>query len=131
MDLRIASVPKEQLDACIKNGLWGANIENHISRWVEGDLLAFKVNKEFVALAKICGKLFIDNKKIWSKSGFNYRVPIEFLKVFNYGEGIDFGLIRPLLEVEWGKKYGWGILNKKALSPETANKIISMFQEIH
>jgi len=129
MTVRIASISEDQLAVCIKHNLWGAN-NSLLSKWEKGDILIFKINDELVATAKVTGKFFLDDKTIWKNDIFYNRIPIEFTAVLSSQKRIPFnGEIKNMFLKEWGKKYGWVILNKYPLPEIIAKTILNKFSK--
>ena len=128
MKTRIASVNEEQFQKCLEKKVWGSN-NNSIDKWEIGDLLIFSVNREIGAVAEIVGESYLDDSVIWDNGIFWNRIEIDFKYVLEPKNRIPIvNEIREFLYKDWGKNYGWGILNKVPLEEETAKIIISMVE---
>ena len=125
MAIRVASVSMETFLVCIKHKLWGAN-STGISKWGVGDKLIFKVNDKLMAVATVAGPAYMDDKEIWANGLFWNRLPITFDTVLTENDAVDFGAVKGLFENEWGKKYGWVILNKHPLPLNLGNQLVKM-----
>ena len=125
MKVRIVSVREKQFLVCFKCGLWGAN-NVHISKWEIGDVLIFKIGKYIVGTAEVTGESYMDDAVIWDNGLFWNRLPIQFNYMLQKEDylSIDCG-IKDLLINEWGKNYGWGILNKMPLEDGTTQFILN------
>jgi hypothetical protein len=127
MVVRIASVSMETFLYCIKLNLWGTN-SNFLYKWHIGDKLIFKVENKLMAVASVAGEAYLDDKEVWPNGLFWNRLPLSFDIVLKEEDAVDFNSdIKDLFLKEWGKKYGWVILNKYPLPTEIGNALLNVF----
>ncbi len=129
MIVRMAKISLNDFVESVKHGLWGSKI-NSLSKWNPGDKLIFNVDRKLAAVAEVTGEAFKDETPLWGNGTFPYRIPIKFNCILKENDMIPFNdeIIGTLME-EWGFNYGWGIVTKRAMSKETANRLISMISE--
>lgn len=126
MALRIAKVDYNTFKKCVDFRLWGS--KNTLNHWNKGDYLAFKVGDFLLGIAEVTGEAFFEDKVVWENGVFSNRLPLSFIKVYNENEGINFNNeLKDLFLKYWGIKYGWVILNKKAMPEEIESKILKLF----
>lgn len=125
MIIRIASIQADQYNVCKEYGLWGDE-RNSVGKWDIGDLLLFKVGEELVSIAEISGSSFQDDLIIWNNGFYPHRIPIKIIKEFSENSRTQyFEELRNLLLMEYGKKYGWVILNKHPLKDSIVHMVIN------
>jgi hypothetical protein len=126
--LRLTKIDEYQFLTCLKHSLWGSR-SARFKDWQDGDYLAFIIGKALAGLAKVTGKPFHSNEKVWDNDLFPYRIPIKFVHVLARDQRVQLlGEIRDTLTSSWGPKYGWGILNQQVLPNDSADTIIRAIQ---
>jgi hypothetical protein len=121
----MCSLSEEQFNSCYSHQLWGAN-NGSVKSWDIGDRLIFKVGNQIVAVAKVDGEPYMDDTEIWDNGLFYYRVQLKFEKVLERNERIPFeGEIKEAFIKQWGRSYGWVILNKYPMSADISNMILA------
>lgn len=127
MRLRFTSISEYQLLVCLKNSLWGSK-SSRFDNWLIGDILVMFVNKQVAAIVKISDKPFRSEEIVWDNGLYPYRIRIELISFFNKESREEMSKsIIEIVRKEWGKMYGWAILNQQVM--ETANAD-SIYREI-
>lgn len=125
MRLRLASISEPQLLKCLQRGLWGVEGRG-LKSWKQDDLLAFIVDRKITGLAKVTGKYFYSEELVWSNGLFPCRIPIQFTCLLKVNDRLPLrGKILDAITGAWGKRFGWGIVNKTLLPEDVAETIVS------
>ncbi|QHA01056.1 MULTISPECIES: hypothetical protein [Dehalobacter] len=125
MIMRVASIDDKQYELCLEYGLWGDE-KSSIKRWNSGDLLLFKVNNEVKSIVRITGSCFEDDLLIWDNGYYRYRIPFQMIKEFDKEKRkLLSEEFKEKMITEYGKKYGWVILNKQPIKSEIAEYIFN------
>ena len=124
MIMRVASIDLRQYSSCLEYGLWGEE-KSGIKKWAVGDFLLFKVKNEIKSIVRISGSFFEDNLLIWDNGFYKYRIPFQMVKKFDNKKGkLLLAEFTEMMISEYGKKYGWVILNKIPIKKEIAEYIL-------
>lgn len=123
--LRLAKINELQFLTCLKYSIWGSQ-SARFKDWLQGDYLAFIVDKELAGLAEVSGKPFHSVEKIWDKGVYPHRIPIKSIHILAKEQRIPiFREIKTVLISAFGPKYGWGILFQCVLTGANANIIVN------
>ena len=131
MRLRLTKLDEFQFLTCVKHELWGSK-KRRFDDWQTGDHLALIVNKAIAGLAEVMGEPFVSQKRVWDNDVFPHRIPVKFKHVMRpENRPPILGDIRDALMSEWGRNYGWGILNQRPVSGEPAKAIVRAIGDCH
>jgi hypothetical protein len=77
MRLRIVECSQAHLDKCAEHHVLGA-ATGPLTDWKSGDLVAFAVDRELAALARVRGLPYEEKRRLWADDVYPYRVQVEF-----------------------------------------------------
>ncbi|CAG0942430.1 hypothetical protein [Geobacter sp.] len=130
MRLRIVKVSEPHLKICMEYSVW-ASEKARFKSWEIGDRLLFTIDKHMAALAIVSGASFESIDVLWESNLYPYRIPLKFTHlVAEDGRLSVADNIRDILIRNWGKNYGFGILQQFVLEGPDADEIVDKFNSI-
>ncbi len=112
----------------MKYSIWGSN-RTRIKKWQINDYLVLIVDKALACLAKVSGKPFASNERIWDNGLFPNRIPIEFLHIPSKESRPSVEHVEDALVAALGKNYYWGIVLQKVITGSSAESVARAIYE--
>jgi endonuclease/exonuclease/phosphatase (EEP) superfamily protein YafD len=134
MRLRIVQCSENHLDQCARHRLLGA-ADEPFTDWVAGDLVAFAVDGELAALARVRGLPYEERRRLWPDAIYPYRVPVEFQRQLAASErpALAAPALRQLLGQAWGDGAAAAIAAaieaRRPLTGDFAERLVALLQE--
>ena len=126
--VRVTKIDEFQFLTCLRAGLWGSK-SARFKDWRMGDYLVLLSGNTVGGLARVSGKPFKKDSRVWDNGLFPHRIPLEFLRVTAEPNRLRvLGEVRDALVQGFPVGGGWGlgILNQRLMTSEAAEKLLAL-----